>query len=186
MNYNCNCCGITRIHKSSSWNKCLGSMKPRCPVVKITSNTVLAPKPNHQSKRLRNAGLVRTASNNRSHIWKKVNWKRFQLSRQTTQFQTKKIAATTNNPTGVVLRNGYIINVAPTLENPCGSYTTDPTEANIPPTRISNCCSNSNSNLTINEINAMSLTEVNTRLGIDPNTEITCKNEGIYLPNYHL
>lgn len=185
MNYNCNCCGVMRIHKSSSWNKCLGTMRPRCPVVKITSNTVLAPKPNHKSKYVRNANLVQSTSNNRSNLWKKVNWKRFQLSRQTTQFQTRTIATTTNDPTGVVLRNGRIINVAPTPENPCGSYTTDPSKANILPTKISNCCPNSNSNLTINEINAMPLTEVNTRLGIDPDSEVTCENEDIYLPNYN-
>ena len=179
MNYNCNCCGVTRIHKSANWNKCLGAKRPYCPIFKINKNNVLSPKPNQQSKYVRNAGLVRTASNNRSHTWKKVNWKRFQLSRQTKQYQTKIIARTTNNLSGVVLRNGIIINVAPTLENPCGSYTTDPTKSNIPTTRISNCCPNSNSNLTIDEINTMLLTEVNTRLDIDPNSEITCKSENI-------
>ena len=128
---------------------------------------------------LTNAKLLRHSaiSNNSSTRWKRVNWKKFQLIRQTKEFQTRTINNTTNNNYGLVLRNGRVINVKPTSENPCGTYTTEQSKVNMPATKISNCCTKSN--LTINQINAMSINQVNSILGIDSSTEQTCRNQDI-------
>ena len=176
--YDCNCCGNVRNHPTARWSRCLGFKRPSCPPLGIPKTGVMSRTPSHESKYVRNAKLVKqaTQANNSSTKWKKVNWKRFQLVRQTKQFQTRIINTTTNNDYGLIIRNGRMINVAPTYERPCGYYTTDKTEANIPDTVVSNCCPNRNSDLTGVEIAAMPLTEVEDRLGIDRAANATCKS----------
>lgn len=172
--HDCNCCGTVRKHRTASWGKCLGFKRPSCPTISIPKNNVLSQTPSHESKYVRNAKLLRhsTISNNSSTRWKRVNWKKFQLIRQTKEFQTRTINNTTNNNYGLVLRNGRVINVKPTSENPCGTYTTELSKVNMPATKISNCCTKSN--LTVNQINAMDINQVNSNLGIDSHTEQTC------------
>lgn len=152
---NCNCCGMSRVHPIARWERCLQFNSPSCPVYMLSKNNVLAPLPAQHSAKIRNSKLIKYGANNSTGRWRKVNWRRFKLEQQTNEYQTRIITNSSNNPTERVVRNGRIINIKPTLENPCGEFTPDDTKANIPAKLVSNCCQTSLSNKTWGEIAQM-------------------------------
>jgi len=89
----------------------------------------------------------------------------FLLQQQTSQYQTKQVARSTNNSTGRIFRNARVINIKPTAINKCGSFTKDPTKANIPEKVISCCPSTSSSNLTWQGIVNLSANEIDSYIG---------------------
>ena len=105
MNNDCYCCGTIRRHPKPNWHGCLNFKKPSCPKMNVPSHNVLAPSNAQHSKRMRNVQQLKSASRNR---WKKVNWRRFQLQRQTKEYQTRVITNSTNNEYKIVIRNGYV------------------------------------------------------------------------------
>jgi len=172
----CNCCGKTRRHRKPRWAGCLGFNIPACPKIITPSNNVIAPSPSHQSKRMTNAKIIKYAANNSTGRWRRVNWKRFQLQQQTSEYQTRIMAPSTNNNSGFVIRNGKVINVPSSQENPCGYFTVDPSKKEMEDTIVSNCCKTPNTSLTWGDIKVMTPAMINSRLGIDPQQNFSCQN----------
>ena len=176
-NSNCNCCGQTRRHRRAVWENCLNFRRPSCPVMTINHDNVLAPQAAQHSRRIVNSKIIRHGKNTSTARWRKVNWRRFQLQQETAQFQKKVVASTNNNITGRVFRNARVINIAPTSENKCGTYSNEAGKANIPDTVISCCPKNNATNLTWEQIATMPLSSntspsVETYLGKE---SISCK-----------
>ena len=162
---NCSCCGNARKHKRAVWERCLNFRNPSCPPIITNSNNVIASNPAQHSKKIVNSKIIRNGANNTTSRWRRVNWRCFLLQQQTSQYQTKQVARSTNNSTGRIFRNARVINIKPTAINKCGSFTKDPTKANIPEKVISCCPSTSSSNLTWQGIVNLSANEIDSYIG---------------------
>jgi len=156
---NCVYCAPIRSTPRAVWENCLNFRGGACPVIGLNKNNVIAPAASQQSRAMRNSLIVKlpAAGNNR---WRTVNWRKFQLQKQTKEYQTRIVTNSSNNPSGLVIRHGYVVNPQVGQQS-----------VNV----LSNCPGATN--LTWDQIARMSEAEVSANLGSD--IPITCETLGV-------